>query len=219
MKRYALLLVVVLFTGCRPQYSDFFPYHDDGSAKPHVAFVPVINRCPDPLPWNVADELTKDIRTDLMKKGDLFLFRAEDVKKQLANISDKELTSSKDLMPFLYFQPAHFVVLLELVDYRVVPYKRGTIKPLYIAKIDSDDASVLMMKVRLKIVDIRGNEPRIIRQEVIASNHMVTNNALAESKAVRKSAAFLSSPFGLAQARFSRDVAEKIEKITSFQRS
>ncbi|MDB6080749.1 MAG: hypothetical protein JWO53_21 [Chlamydiia bacterium] len=216
MIRLCVLLLSLVCAGCKPQYADFFPYHDDGTAKPHVAFIPVINGCSSKLPWNVPQELTNDIRTRLMKDGDLFLVRNEDVKKQLTNLSENELSVSKDLMPFLFFQPAHFVVILELVDFKEVPYKRGAIKPLYVAHIDQDQAQVLVMKLRLRVIDIRGGEPKMIRQEIIESNHMMVKNALSESLKVRNSAAFASSPVGLAQARLARDVTQKIERIANF---
>jgi hypothetical protein len=219
MKRALFFFIALAVSGCSPQYSDFFPYHDDGTPKPYVAFVPIISECKSEVPWDVTRELTNDMRREMMKHGKLFLSREADIQKQLAACSKKDLTSS-DLMPSLYFQPAHFVVVLELVEHRQVPYERGKIKPLYLAYVPNpEDAYVLMMKIRVKIVDIRGGEPKLIRQEMILSNHVMQKDALKESIALWGKKGYLSSPLGIAHARFVRDVVEKIERITSYQRS
>jgi len=220
MFRLFALFLALFCSSCSHEYSDFFPYHDDGTPKPHVALIPVINESKgtSTFSWDVAKEFTQDIRLVLMKQGKLFLLPQDQVKKQLASCTLTELTSTKDLMPFLYFQPAHFVVVMELVEHKLVPYKRGKIKPLYPANIPADQAEVLKMKMRLKVIDIRGGEPKLIRQEVLDSNHIVKKGAVTESEALHGSPAFSSSPLGLAYARFERDIAEKIERITSFQK-
>jgi hypothetical protein len=177
-----------------------------------------MNDCSQKLPWDVPQELTKDIRTYLMQDGRLFLPPMGQVQKTLAVSDAKELGSSRDLMPFLNFQPAHFVVLLQLVEYKQVPYERGKIKPLYIANLSPDKAMVLMIKLRLKVVDIRGNEPKLIRQEIFESNHVIAKNAMIESRGLFGTPSFGASPIGMVNARVVRDVSTKIESITCLQK-
>jgi hypothetical protein len=218
MIRLLFLGLALVCAGCRTEHSDFFPYHEDGTPKPNVALVPMIVECKTDVPWNLSQELTSDIRKTLMRHGLLFLPREVDLQKQLGPLSQKELVSNKDLMPFLHFQPEHFVVVLELIEHKEVPYKRGQIKPLYVANIPANDAVVLMMKVRLRIIDIRGGEPKLIRQEIVESNHMMPKGALQQSIAQHGTEAFGISPLGLAHARLVRDVTAIIERITSYKK-
>jgi hypothetical protein len=217
--RVLISLIAALVLGsCSPQYSDFFPYHDDGTPKPYVALIPVFDETHEKLPMDVTGAFSKQIRYLLMKQGKLFLPTQNEMSRKLKDSSKQELTATNDLMPYLHFQPAHFVVLLELVEHKEVPYQRGKIKPIYTASIDPDRANVLQMKMRLRVVDIRGGEPRLIRQEVLESNHVIPKNAVAEGVDMKDSEAFSSTPLGLAYARFERDIAQKIEKITSYQK-
>ena len=218
MYRLFVICCALLCVGCHSQHSDFFPYYDDGTPKPYVTCLPVMNDCSQKLPWNVPEELTKDLRTYLMQQGRLFLPPMAQTQKAFALSDEKELASSKDLMPFLNFQPSHFVVLLQLIEYKQVPYERGKIKPLYIANLAPDQAMVLMIKLRLKVVDIRGNEPKIIRQEIFESNHVIAKNAMAESKRLFGTPHFGASPIGMVNARLVRDLAVKIEGITCSQK-
>lgn len=217
MKRLLLGLLALTTIGCNRQYSDFFPYHDNGTPKPHVALVPMMEACKPNEPWDVSKDFSMQIRNKLMHHGRIFVPTEGDLKKQIASTTKGELVNSKDLMPFLYFQPAHFVVVTELVDYEVVPYKRGAIKPLYVAHIPADQAEVLKMKVRLRIIDIRGGEPKLIRQEMVDSNHMITKEALKRSEALHGTEAFQSSELGIAYGRLINQLVEKIEKATAYQ--
>lgn len=212
------LLIALSFCGCQPQYSDFFPYHDDGTPKPYVALVPVIDETHEKLPMDVAPEFSKQIRYLLMREGKLFLPPEKEIKNRLKDSSKQELLSTTDLMPYLHFQPAHFVVVLELIEHKEVPYQRGKIKPIYTAHLDPDNANVLQMKMRLRVVDIRGGEPRLIRQEVLESNHVIPKKAVVDSIDLKDKEAFSATPLGLAYARFERDIARKIEQITSYQK-
>ncbi len=216
MTRSVLIFLSCFFASCSTQYSDFFPCFDDGTPKPSVAFLPITNAVAYPLPYDVTKELTNEIRYQLMKDGRIFMPPPKQVAKQMSECSTLDLNNSKDLMPFLYFQPEHFVVTIELISFEVVPYKRGQFKPLYVANIRPADACVLTMKARMKIVDIRGSDPKVIRQEIIQSNHMLEKGAFEASLRLKGTKGFQISPVGLAQARFVRDIVEKIEHNSCF---
>lgn len=179
------------------------PYFDDTHTK---------------FSWDLAKELTNSTYTELMQHGKLFLPTQATLQKQMAETNKSELLSTHDLMPFLYFQPEHFVVVLDLIEHKIVPYHRGRIKPLYPAHVHPDDAVVLVMKVRLRVVDIRGGEPKVVRQEVVDSNHVIAKQELAESMLLYGKDKYLQSALGMAHARLVRDIVEKIERITSYQK-
>lgn len=153
-----------------------------------------------------------------MCDGNLYIPSEKAINKQLAAVANDNLATTIDLKPFLQFHPSHFVIVMDLIEHRVVPYQRGKIKPLYVADIPSDDAVVLLMKLKLRVVDIRGATPRIVRQEVIESNHMMEKNAVEQSIAKFGTPTFGITPLAVAHARLAKDVASKIEQMACFKK-
>jgi hypothetical protein len=219
MKRLIVFLSLLVLCGCARQYSDFFPYSDDGTPKPNVALIPVIDSCHPSLSWDFAKEVSDSLRNELMKHGKIYCPREPEIQKQMQCCSKKEITSMKDQMPCLFFQPAHFVVVLELIEFKDVPYVPGQIKPVYLMNLTHDDCIVLMMKMRCKIVDIRGGEPKVVRQEIVESNHVMPKADFEEAILSHDRDGFKASTLGLAEGRFVSDLAAKIEKITCYQNS
>lgn len=89
-----LILIILLLTSCSgPRYVDFFPYHDDGKAKPKVVLLPinVIEEGDERL----AQDIQEKIRLDAMDSGELFVVQE---------------SSSAD-----------FVVQVELLENEIVP--------------------------------------------------------------------------------------------------
>jgi hypothetical protein len=108
------------------------------------------------------------------------------------------LADDTSLKLFKKFQGSDYVCLMELVSVTNNPYKRGAFTPLYSAQIPLEEARVLSIAVRMKIIDIRPKTPKIVRQELVESNHMVV---MPLSPNARE----------LVQSRLSRDLAHKIE--------
>lgn len=222
MRVCILFLAALCFSACSPKYSDFFPYHDDGTMKPNVCLLPIEDHSDSQMPYNLASRLNEKIRKQIMQDGRLFIPQKLSIEKKLHEIKetyrDTNLVATSDLQPFLLFQPAHFVIVLDLIEHRLVPYQRGKIKPIYLADIPQDQAAVLQMKMRLRVVDIRGGTPRVVRQELIESNHMVDMLAYEEAcKSVGKPT-FGSTQLAIAYARLCDDIVAKIEQLTCFRR-
>ena len=210
---FVFLLLVGLSFGCTSKYSDFFPYYDDGRPKPSIALLPVADISQNKPSWDVAGELYDAMKYRLMREGKVFIPPEDQIIIKAGSCTTQELMDTSNLRLFERFQPSQYVVIVELLDYKQVPYVRGKITPLYIASISADNAKVLMVKLRLRIIDIRGKTPRIVRQEIIESNHMIEENALADSARLKKTEAYSSSPIGIAHARIVRDMVKKIDDI------
>jgi hypothetical protein len=205
---YAIFLaaIVCLFCGCSPRYSDFYPYHDNGTKKPSLTLLPLLDETNNPLAAELPVMLTKAVRNRIKRQGKMYIPPPDKMQKVLKTVSIKELAETHNLKQFSAFQGTDFVVVMELSECQVVPYKRGTIKPLYIANIDERSAKVLMLAVRLKIVQISGKEPKIVRQELVRSNHMVTDEQMAHASKGYPEA------LEMVRSRLSRDIAQKIEE-------
>ncbi len=202
-----LLCVPLFFCGCRTRYSDFFPYYDNGTKKPSIALLPVYDgldvqekkTLETLFPGNFPDTLTNSVRNRLKREGKIYIPPKGAIQKMLNSISEKSLASDRELTLYKRIQGTDYVCLMELASIQVMPYKRGAIKPLYLADIREEDARVLAIAVRVKIVDIRGSTAKMVRQELVQSNHMIVKELPKQQ-------------LSLVSARLGRDLAQKIEE-------
>lgn len=203
-------LLVIMSSGCSSRYSTFTRFEDSGRAKPSVAMLPLINNSSVELPWDVSEELSSGIRHSLKKNGKLFLSPEEEVENIRLNLGPMDV-STNDLEPLRTFSPSEFVIMLELVDHKKIPYERGTIKPVYPA--DGKIDHVLALMLRVHVVDIRDEKPRTILHEIVRSNHLIptTISHIDPEDRVWGENTYNFSPTGLAHARLERDVAGRLE--------
>src|SRR5262249_19659842 len=161
-------------------------YHDNGTKKPSFVLLPTYNETSNPetsnletcslLGQNFPEELTKAVRNRLKRTGKTYSPPLAKVQKEVAGVNFKELAQAKDLKVFSRFQDTDFVVLMGVVECAILPYKRGSIKPIYSANIDPLHAKVLMIAIRLEIVDMSANVPKLARIELVKSNHMISED-------------------------------------------
>ncbi len=208
---YLLLLAVMCltFTGCEPHYADCFPYHDNGRPKPVVAVLPMTDCSNAGLCWDVGEELTKGIKDNLVDRGELFLVSDQTIAKwqpKGCNYFGADLNFAKGC------GRAQYVVALELIEHEVIPYKRDEITPLYPCHQRSCN-SVLLMKVRVRVIDVRCEKPVVVLQEIFPSNHMipVDRENVDYRECCWGTEAYDRSAFGGAHARLVRDIAQRIE--------
>lgn len=176
--------------------------------KPIVALVPIIDHSHSDLTWNVSDELTRGIYERLMKQDNLYLIGGEKIQA-----ITKKLTNEHD--PFgpniewvkKAFRDHEFVAFMELVDHDEVP--------LYTSKemATADSAAELNMSVRMRVIDLRGTEPKIVLQELIRdSQHIPRQFTKANFYQVPwGNEAFDISPLGMAHAQLTREIASRVE--------
>lgn len=153
------LLVSVIVTGCGPHYVDYFPYHDDGTIKPHVALLPMYDELDVPLPFNASIDMTNIIHYELMDSGQLYLLPYCDIKEGLAKIGTVDFCGSDQALAE-QFGEADFIVLIELINHKT-------------DAANNSGLSQLTMKARLKIIDARCRKPRIALQEFICREYIV----------------------------------------------
>lgn len=170
-----LILCIFLFsplmTSCGPRYCDFFPCYNDGRAKPIVALVPLMDTSDAELCWDMQEEFTDLLYRKALEDNTLSLLPRDKVFSIASKYNPQEL-NGRNIDFALRFQNAEFVVLMELVEHKIVPYEIGKIIPLYSIHNRACN-SVLMMKVRLRIIDVRNDEPILVLQELFNSNHLL----------------------------------------------
>lgn len=216
-----LFLVAICFSlcGCGPRYKEFARYHGDGRSKPVVAWLPVTDHASHFLPWDVGDELSFTIRNQLLNSGSLFLapqFDTLPLAKEVRarNLIDNDLSFAK---PFA--DEYEYLVLCDLVEHDSIPYKRQSVKPVY--PIDGKVKEILQMKLRVRILDLRGKKPRLVLQELIRSNHLVpeTTKEVDYNHVVWGSEEYKSTFMALAHRRLARDVARQAEEYIRVSKS
>jgi hypothetical protein len=206
MRKALLLLVCLLAYSCGPRYADFFPYHDNGTKKPSFTLLPVFNDTTNPIAQDFPIELSKAIRNRLKRNGKTYSPPVSVMLKELGNTNLKELAESHDLKPFSRFKGTDFVVLIETAECSVVPYKRGSIKPLYAADIDLPTAKVLTLGMRLQIINMKGIEPKVARMELVKSSHMMSPETIERATKGDKAA------LEMIRSRLARDLSTIIEE-------
>lgn len=194
-----LFVVAFLLSACTQRYADFFPYHDNGTKKPFVTLLPTYNANQSKGSEEISQSLTKQVRNRLKRNGKIFCPPEELANKVLQTIPIEELVRANEMELFKKFPNTDYICTIELAEYKIVPYKRNKISPLYLADLPADAADVLMLAARLNIVDIRSSVPKFVRQEIVQSNHMIAKNPEIQN-------------ISMIRSRLARDLAEKIEK-------
>lgn len=207
------LLVTLLMVGCGPRYIDYFPFHDDGTPKPKVALLAVIDTTQVCIPWDVSREINDRLRYQAMCNGELFLLSENEVAGRLQG---SELFNYFDT-DFSYvsrFGGSDYVVALELIEHDVVPYEKGMcLSNLPMQKYRWQ--AILQMKLRLRVIDVRCNKPKILLQEIFASDYAIPLGCeyLDYSRCGWGSSAFADTPWGRAHARMISDLVCRIETV------
>ena len=200
---FALSLLAV---GCGPRYVDYFPYHDDGRPKPKVVLLPVVDESTADLPWDVSQELTSSMRYEIMNNGELYLWSQEEVDRQVARTGPVDFFTPEGALAH-NFCGADFVILTEFLEQKD-PLAAGHL-PHYVP------CREVVIKTRIKVVDIRGNCPRIVQQEIFTNSYIVSSEL--ERKLPAKSGvgavAYQRTPVGNAHQRMVLDVVDRMEKV------
>jgi hypothetical protein len=168
----SLLLLLLAAFGCAPQYVEYAPYHEDGTKKPHIAFVQMadsteFNKIPD-----LSQELTKRVCDKIMQHGELYLF-TEEATAAMASKAGKPDYFGQDLSFTKAFQQADFIVATEVVEHKIA--SRKEVKSSLMSHCTPGN-SLVQLKVRLEVIDPASNPPKVLLQEVVKINHAIPNS-------------------------------------------
>lgn len=164
-------LITLLAVGCSgPRYVDYFPYHDDGTPKPKVALMKIIDSSQSGVPWDVSDELTQALYYDLMNSGELYVLSPQEI--GLSWDRQESLDFFGNDMEFVNeCGNADFIVALELIEH-------SSIEPMALvngAPQCDQSSRALTMRVRIKVIDVRCQEPRIILYEILTNSYTISS--------------------------------------------
>lgn len=207
-----LCALSLISCGCdnrHPPSSSATSYVQPISDQPIVSIVPIIDNTKSEYDWSLSDELSSEIYSILSQRDQLILNRSSQVRAKATpflaqnNPFESEFSAIKK-----GFGQEEFVAFLELIEHEEV-LDQNKIKPQDPHTCRSD----LNLSMRIRVFDLRGREPKVILQELVRSTHSIPApfNRFNFYQVSWKDPSFSVSPVGLAHAKFTKEIAERIE--------
>ncbi len=201
---FRYIMLMFLFSSCAERHfsSDQFPHHDNGTAKPRVAIVPVITTKASDVPWNLSEELTEIISEKFAETKQFFLTSDFSVlRNYLTDLS--EINPLIEDLRWLYENgsSSEFVIFVELVEHLLIPKDGSKLLP---------KAYTLHMAFRTHVIDIRAATPKVILQELVQESFPISLK-LDYSKSLVNKTAFFLSPLGLAHSHMVKKTTKQIQ--------
>ena len=199
--RYTLLsLAALLAFGCHRQPAETSRFHEDGRIKPSVAIASMLDTTSFDASWSLSEELTKGVMQQISSTGEIFVHSQEE-----SPFTDNPFGSDLSWMK-REFQGEEFVAFLELVEHEFAPVRsKGSSN-------DQESPSNLNMAVRLRVVDLRGERPKIVLQEMIRDSYFVPKNLIPTDYSVDVwgTEGYRKSAMGVAHSGFIQEIASRI---------
>lgn len=218
IRNFFILVATLLLASCHNSNKDqqTTRYHDDGRAKPMVTIVPMMDSSSYEIPWSISEEFTSSVKDRLLKQGDLYLQNNETF--HLSN-DDNPFGSNIHWIKKA-FNSTEFVVFLELVEHEDVPLLKTVKNPSKISEAKKSAVN-LNIAMRLRIIDIRGDSPKIVLQEMIKDSYYISNYMERTDYNITHwgTDEYKTSPMGMAHAQFSKRIIERVNDYIMLSKS
>ncbi len=204
-----IALAIVTFGCGNHSNNQMVKCHDDGRAKPIVAFVPLFDRSGAVMPWNLSEELSYTMQRRLTERGECFLTDSDVIKEITSKLTDahnpfgNELAWTKNA-----FSYNEFVVFTELIEHQIHP------KELRNSFIDKITPSYqLDMTIRIRVIDLRFEKPQVILQELVQQSHLIPKPVYEPNgeQDKWKKRTYAVSPISFAHLQMTKNIARRIE--------
>lgn len=209
------LLVQVFFllfltSSCALKTQDTqYSHHDDGSAKPKIALLPVIDSAKSQLNLDLSKEFTEGISNSFHKSNRFFITDEFDL---LAAACFKDPSQNPFLDDLGWInemnRATEFLILVELLEHKLIP--KSPVGKFF--NLQLVQAYTLDMSVRIKVIDIRSQKTKIILQEIIhRSFHIPWKIAPPDQPSSWGKTAFSYSPIGMAHSEMINRISLQIQ--------
>ncbi|HEY2811743.1 MAG TPA: CT253 family lipoprotein [Rhabdochlamydiaceae bacterium] len=206
----ACAALALALSGCqREDQNAQTVYHIPMQARPQVALVPVIDTSKSAAyAWNLSDEFTSSIYS-FLEQGPLSLDPMVQVRETVRMVKN---ASNPFGANFSWLKNAfgkeEFVVFLELVHHEEV-LKRTDVQEIDPKTCPAD----LNMAMRVRVFDLRGEEPVVVLQEFVNGSHFIPRQFTQVNfhQVPWGEEGFNFSPLGLAHLDFAREISSRIE--------
>lgn len=201
------LLTFVIVSCTNQQPSGFSQYYEDGRAKPSVAIVPVIDSTSYDLPWSISEELTILLLNHCARKNTLFISNQTNTEEIVLpeNPFLGDLSWTKKEYP-----NNEFVVFLELLEHANQPVGKEVKNSAIHAT--TAKSSHLITTLRIRIVDIRNEKPKVVLQEVLRDSYYVSKTVFPVNYNLTSwgSNQYNETPLASAHEKVVKDLAQRI---------
>lgn len=200
--RYTLSFLIALAAiGCNRSnnQSDTCRFHEDGRIKPSVAIASLLDTTNFDCTWSLSEEITQEVTNHVAATGKIYVHV-----QQESPFTENPFGSDLSWMK-REFQTEEFVAFLELVEHELMPVKAGAV-PL------QEASSNLNMAVRVRVVDLRANQPKIVLQEMIRDSYFIPKTLIPNDYNIDSwgTEGFKKTPMGAAHAQLVQQIANRI---------
>jgi hypothetical protein len=205
----SILCAASIVGGCKSE-------NDDSSVKetlnkPSVAIVPLIDNSEHSLGWNLSDELTYTLCSKLDEEHLFNLALPNKIRAQSRRMKNPMNPFGDDLSWVKKtFAEEEFVVFMEMIEHSETPNVNPNEK---MEKIAAESLSAqLNLAVRLRIIDNRGEQPKITLQEILQDSHFIPRQFTQYNfhQSLWTTEEFAFSPTGIAHAQLVKDLKSRI---------
>jgi len=172
MGRLILLLGIVISSciGCMPCRRDTTLFQPTGRQKAIVTVLPVIDHTSDTnVTWDLSREFTEEIRKRVYDSTRVYLLREGEGAEMAERLSNPDPTViSSDIARYL--GAAEFAIVIEIINQTEEPYglTHASTSPL------TEIGSTLSVALRVRVIDVRKDKPKVILQEILNQDYVVT---------------------------------------------
>jgi hypothetical protein len=211
MSRFILTvsLLALIAGGCDDDQHSALQTSHQSQPKPIVSIVPVIDNSQGSYSWNLSDEISCSIYNRIAERDRIIVNKSSQVRHKARQIPKDQNPFGPDISWIKkIFQDDPFIVFLELIEHEEIP-KQNRKKPTDPKQCSAD----LNMSMRIRVLDLRENEPKIVLQELIHDSHFIPRPFTQGNffQVDWGDECFNISPIGLAHARFTKEIASRIE--------
>jgi len=166
--------------------------------------LPVVDHSRDVgIPWSISHELTEEVCARIDGVKQIYLLRDVGT-RQIAERLTAPNPSLIDQDAVAGLANTEFVVSTEVIEQ--TKKQRG-------ATVQDREATQVSLTLRVRILDIRGEHPRLLLQEVLEQEHMASHMDLEKEYALASwgTEAFSKTSMGQAHSRLVRKLCSRVQ--------
>jgi hypothetical protein len=208
LRFFLCAFIAAALVGCWGPYQDRCIYQRCGGRKPIVAVLPVLTPNvydeANLIGWDLSSELSQQIRSRFLQSPSIYLLDnigTNQLASQL-NATDFEILCQKQIEKQ---GAAEFLVVTQLVKHTQEPCKKNA---------ENEEISAnLSIDLRVRVLDIRNQKPKVILQELVHHDHFISRAYLFCDYQKNRwgTEAFERTPLGMAHAHLAREVVARVE--------
>lgn len=205
--KYSIVCFALLLGGCHRNETSTAMIEQPISARPIVAVIPVMDRSRHNLSWNVSHEFTQAIRLRLSQHNRLYLMSEDQVYAMTRKQNPGHDPFGLDLswIKKAYSQN-EFIAFFDLIEHQEIPLASP-------ADSHEESPAQLNIAMRVRVFDLRGNEPKIALQEIVEQSHHIPKQFTRSQfhQVPWGDETFEISPLGLAHEKLCQEISSRVE--------